>query len=170
MNTTNITDLSVVYSGCVEVHYVDKINNKLKVIKQKNNGAIGLFTAVTRFLAGESAVDFMPSYIKGYYKTSDGNYPAFTQNIPYTIKPRLSCDESYADGTLSNMIEYTFLVPYMCLAQTTNPITDLELYNNKDIVCAKISLTSDKAIDTNISSNILIYWKLKFGNAPEAKA
>lgn len=152
---------AIAYNGAVKIIYLDKSNgSNLKVINKKNSGGIGLFTAITRALVGLEVKDFTPSYIMGYFDL-EGNNAAFASPVTFASTPILYNNDSIAiNSNEANALQYTFMVPATSLTNRTESISLLRLYNNKQQVCA--SLVLEDNISTRISSNILIYWKLKF--------
>lgn len=161
LNITQVINPAVEYNGAVKIIYLDKgKNSSLKVINKKNSGDVGLFTAITRALVGFNVKDFTPSYIMGYFDIA-GQNAAFASPITFASTPILYNNDSIAvNANEANMLQYTFMVPATSLTSRTQSISLLRLYNNKQQVCASLVLEDD--ISTNISSNILIYWKLKF--------
>lgn len=162
INNNIFADVS--YSGNVTISYRDR-DHKIIRIRKHNSAKIGLFTALTRALAGLTVSEYIPYYIMGYYDTSNLD-KAFTQNISYASSPKIYVDtEISADSTSGNIVEYTFIIPINNIVSRSKSIHKLVLYNKQNEVCAEIIL--DTPIETNISSSILVSWKLAFKDINE---
>lgn len=152
------------YKGFVKILYIDKNNGKAQVIRKQNSGGYGLFTAITRALAGYPVHNHIPVNLMAY--DAAGN-PVFAQNIGYSSAPILYQSTTGGDSVAINideninMIQYTFMIPANSLIATTD-IAKLVLYNKLGQECAILELSSGQRINTTTGSNILIYWKLKF--------
>ena len=155
-------DAAVNYRGCVTIKYLDKFGRN--VIKEAHNEAkMGLFTAVSRALAGFDTNDYVPRFLMGYY----GEDEALAQKIGYTSAPVTYNNNLKTAGNNNNAVEYTFMIPLNALVQRGAPINYLRLFNKRGDECAFVELS--EGIATDISSNILISWKLKFFNAEVAE-
>lgn len=173
------------YDGYVTVKYRDRKTGKLKTIKKHNIGTIGLFTAIALVLSGQvtSASNNIPSSIMGFYKNGDNYENAFIQKISRSSGARIlyydETNHTYKEGSFNrcDTVQYEFLIPATSLSQKTSKISKLVLLNNAPLakdsepytkdsanVCAILTLDDTSAIDTDVSSNILIYWKLRFSN------
>lgn len=160
---TDTIQAQISYTGSVKILYMDRRDGKTKIIKEHNTGDLGLFTAITRCLAGMPADEYLPSYIMGYYE-GGLDQEAFTQHIGFASKPVLFLDDKIGDGSSNNIVQYTFMVPINNLIERGPKIDRLVMYNKQGQVCATLNLVDNK-IETNVASNILIYWKLKFASA-----
>ena len=166
LNINDIIEPGVEYRGSVKILYMDRISGKARILKKHNAGGPGLFTAICRMLISLPTSNHIPSYIKGL---DANNNNLFTQKIRYATTPSLyktdeatQIDKLVNDAMNANVILYTFLIPVTGLKSSKNAITKLVLCNENDVECATLELDADEQIETNVGTNILIYWKLKF--------
>lgn len=171
-NTNNLVGIGITdtfhpeirYKGFVKILYIDKNNGKTHVIRKQNSGGQGLFTAITRALAGYPVQNHLPINLMAY--DGAGN-PVFAQNIGYSSAPILYQSSAAGDVVAIdineniNMIQYTFMIPANSLIASTD-ICKLVLFNKLGQECAVLNLEHGQRISTTTGSNILIYWKLKF--------
>lgn len=155
------------YSGQVTIKYADT-NNKECKYNIKNSGTADLFTAIMKLLAGMDASSDVPIKLQGFTDELSQDSTAFIQPIIYATTPIIyttaSTGSSEAQGE-GAFIEYSFVIPINMIKNRGATIKQLALLNKKDKICASIKLSPDQFIATNISSNILIYWKMHITNA-----
>lgn len=167
INLIGITETfhpQVKYRGFVKILYIDRNSGRTRVIRQHNAGDEGLFTAITRALAGYDIQNHLPLNVMGYDVSGQ---EMFAQKIGYSSTPVLYSSKEAGDSVAINldegvnMIQYTFMIPANSLIATTD-ICKLVLFNKLGKKCATLDLPVGEQISTNTGSNILIYWKLKF--------
>ncbi|MCK9470204.1 MAG: hypothetical protein M0Q88_00430 [Bacilli bacterium] len=156
------TNDAVFYNGEVYIQY--KYGKKTKQIKKHNEGKIALFTAITQALGGrfDDAKKYMPKYLMGVDATGDPESPCFyykaaVQDIMYFN------DSAISSGSENNIIRYVFVVPVSSLIPDKQ-ITQLQLKNESEDICATLDLEGTDRIDTDVAASLLIYWDLKFMN------
>lgn len=160
--TTKISP-KIAYEGCVTVIY--KQNENISINKVHNTGEIALFTALTRALASYDIKDYIPTKLMAYTNGEE----ALTQTISYASAPTPYLDNAQASGVRNNAVQYTFIIPVNNLSMRGDDIDEIALLNNKNERCAYIKLQGSQKIKTNVSSSILIYWKLEFSNKTETE-
>lgn len=150
------------YSGNVTIKYINKANGKVEIISKHNTPNDGLFTCITKMLSRLNFSTYMPSRIMGY---SEAGEELFTQPISYASTPNVvyidSTGQEIFNSPVTNALEYTFVIPFNNIRDTTSAIKTLTLFNDisdmnsDESKCATVTL--ETPISTNIDSGILIY-------------
>ncbi len=154
------TNDAVFYNGEVYIQY--KYGKKTKQIKKHNEGKIALFTAITQALGGrfDDAKKYMPKYLMGVDTTGDPELDCFFYNAAVQDITYFNGDET-SSGSENNIIRYVFVVPVSSLIPD-QLITQLQLKNELNDICATLDLGETERIDTDVAASLLIYWDLKF--------
>ena len=165
------------YKGEVKVVYTK--NNKNRTLKKKNSGHIGLYTFLTRSLAGYSVDKYRPCRVMLYTKDKTDNtryYEILTQPINYGVTPVLLNNGEQTDASKNDCVQYTFIIPASIVKSdfksSKTYINKITLFNsfptndtNDDISkCAEITFDSELEVS---STNMIIYWNLSFSSQGE---
>lgn len=172
------------YSGYVSIK-IYKGNKLYKTINQHNEGTAELFRYIANALAGNTNSALMPRYIHTFYCTkfdpityiwgadAVGNELYGTSkstcsyNTPFS-SVEVKYDQNINNGDGGYNTEYTFLLPYNQISETTNVVC---LYNSigygdNIVPLAYIKLDHDDwlTLSDNNDANIVITWVMTICN------
>lgn len=165
------------YKGEVKIVYTK--NNKNRTLKKKNKGQIGLYTFLTRSLAGYPVDKYRPCRVMLYTKDkiNEKKYrEILTQPVNYSTTPVLLNNGEQTDSSKNNCVQYTFIIPSSIIKSefksSQTYINKIILFNSfpvkddKDDIskCAEIEFSSDLEVS---SVNMIIYWNLSFSSQGE---
>lgn len=156
------------YVGKVKIQ--KKRGNKIySEVVVHNTGTKELFGVIANALAGNNVSSNVPKFIGTFFETTVGTTEPDWNNLTSTLARKIAFGSMkiyYGTGagvSASGNIDYTFLIPFNIIKNTTNLIA---IYNSATaaVPLAYLRLNSAAQITADGKSNVIITWTMTICN------
>ena len=159
--------LQLEYTGNVTVK-VERNNEIVKVINGHNAGTYRLFEYIAKSLIGLYESVYAPKYLQVFHVISGDNVNLATATSLAGIIPLAS--STYETDSTSSTAKLTFIIPGSAFIDGSLDPNYFALYNYKEYgnvsnPLAVYYLSTSLGENIDRTSNIIVVWELKIGNA-----